>query len=92
MNDISIQKLIGKIEEELVLAKREGADARVRERIYAIKALCEIILDDDHAPKRHHRQEPADNRRDVQPMPMAIQQTKKIAMEDGSNGDSLFDF
>ncbi|PLR85525.1 MULTISPECIES: YwdI family protein [Bacillus] len=91
MNDISIQKLIGKIEEELVLAKREGADARVRERIYAIKALCEIILD-DHAPKRHQPQESAAARHEFQPAPLAVQQPKKLEMEDGANGDSLFDF
>nr|WP_244926475.1 YwdI family protein [Cytobacillus firmus] len=47
--NISVQKLLGKMEKELLEAKSSSSDARIRERVQAIKSLCELILDESDA-------------------------------------------
>jgi hypothetical protein len=44
--NISIQKLIAKIEEELRQAKTAQRQESLREKVYSIKILCELILDE----------------------------------------------
>lgn len=44
--NISLQKLLLKMEEEIRLAKGADTDAAKRERIHAIKTLCELVLDE----------------------------------------------
>lgn len=93
--DISIQTLLRKMEQELQEAKASGSTAKLRERIHAIKTLCELALD---------QQPPAETTRPaVIPMQVApplqqppqvltIQtQGKKVELEE-ANGDSLLDF
>ncbi|MDR6120930.1 hypothetical protein QFZ87_000527 [Bacillus sp. SLBN-46] len=47
--NISIQKLLTKIEEELKQAKTAQMQESLREKVYSIKILCELILDDQPA-------------------------------------------
>ncbi|MEH7300548.1 YwdI family protein [Neobacillus drentensis] len=47
--NISIQKLLTKIEEELKQAKTAQMQESLREKVYSIKILCELILDDKPA-------------------------------------------
>ncbi|MDQ1143501.1 hypothetical protein QE429_000328 [Bacillus sp. SORGH_AS 510] len=49
--NISIQKLLDKIEDELKLAKNAQAQESLREKVYSIKILCELILDDQPSAK-----------------------------------------
>lgn len=44
--DISLQKLLLKMEEELRLAKSAESETTKRERIHSIKTLCELVLDE----------------------------------------------
>jgi hypothetical protein len=44
--DISLQKLLLKMEEELRLAKSAESQITQRERIHSIKTLCELVLDE----------------------------------------------
>jgi hypothetical protein len=44
--NISLQKLLSKMEEELRLAKASETEAAQRERIHSIKTLCELVLDE----------------------------------------------
>ena len=44
--NISLQKLLSKMEEELGLAKASETEAAQRERIHSIKTLCELVLDE----------------------------------------------
>lgn len=44
--NISMQKLLLKMEEELMLAKQADNGSAQRERIHSIKTLCELVLDE----------------------------------------------
>ncbi|MFP7298543.1 YwdI family protein [Neobacillus niacini] len=98
MVDISVDKLLRKIEEELKLAKGSTRKENLREKVYSIKILCELILDE----KPGQQEAPAIPVTSYQPVitqtqpvfqqPVSLNQPKKIDMEDEANGDSLFDF
>lgn len=95
--NISVQKLLAKIEEELKLAKNSPQEEGLREKIYSIKILCELILDEKHAaaaqPYQPVMPQPvAFKQQQVFQQPVPINQPKKLEVEDGANGDSLFDF
>lgn len=89
--NISVQKLLGKMEKELYEAKASPSEARIRERVQAIKSLCELILEESDtgstsvAPSISHTYS-------SQPAQPANVQPKKMQMDDEANGDSLFDF
>jgi hypothetical protein len=99
--NISLRKLLLKMEEELKRAKSAESEAVKRERIQAVKTLCELVLDDapGAAPVKQSVQQfvPSQPVLPQQQMPVnqsssMIPQPKKLEMEDDSNGDSLFDF
>ncbi|MDF2787892.1 MAG: hypothetical protein K0S80_990 [Neobacillus sp.] len=94
--NISVEKLLRKIEEELTLAKNSPRPENLREKVYSIKILCELILDDKQRPQEAPQNPvPAFQPVTVQPsfvQPVTLNQPKKIEMEDEANGDSLFDF
>ena len=94
--NISVEKLLMKIEEELKLAKNTTKQENLREKVYSIKILCELILDE-----KQIQQEPKPSPVAVfQPVvaqpsfqqPVSLNQPKKLEMENEANGDSLFDF
>lgn len=104
--NISLQKLLLKMEEEIKRAKSTESEAVKRERIQAIKTLCELVLDEAPqqsrgitAPVQQTTQQYIPSQPSIpqqqmpvnQPSPM-IPQPRKLEMEDDSNGDSLFDF
>ncbi|WLR55249.1 YwdI family protein [Mesobacillus subterraneus] len=102
--NISLQKLLLKMEEELKWAKSADSEAVKRERIHSIKTLCELVLDESSdggstAPVKQAAQpfvpsqqlNPQQQMQVSQSSPM-VPQPKKLEMEDDSNGDSLFDF
>ena len=101
--NISVEKLLAKIEEELRLAKTSAKEENLREKIYSIKILCELILDEKQVSMRPAAataqpvitqqvyQQPLMNQQVFQQGP-SLQQPKKIEMDDEANGDSLFDF
>ncbi|MGJ7910947.1 YwdI family protein [Neobacillus sp. LXY-1] len=100
MVNISIQKLLSKMEEEIQQAQKAQTDEGLRERIYSIKILCELLLDDQPVSReklfKPIVQQPVYQQPGVaQPAfqkPTTMQQGKKLELEDGANGDSLFDF
>jgi hypothetical protein len=92
------------MEEELHLAKAAVKEENLREKIYSIKILCELILDE-----KQIQQPVVPVSKPIvtvaQPMipvgqqlvPAAqpivsVGQPKKLAVDDEANGDSLFDF
>lgn len=104
--NISLQKLLLKMEEELKRAKTAESEAVKRERIHSIKTLCELVLDEPAEHSRGYAESvkqasqpfvppqhsiPQQQMPVNQPSPM-IPQPKKLEMEDNANGDSLFDF
>jgi hypothetical protein len=91
--NISVQQLLGKMEKEIIEAKDSSNAARLRERVHAIKSLCELILDEPEQPKGTS----SSFQSYVQPtaqhvQPSTIQQSKRLEMDDSANGESLFDF
>jgi hypothetical protein len=94
--DISVDKLLRKIEEELKLAKNSMKQENLREKVYSIKILCELILDEKQVqPESKSIPLAAFQPVVAQPafqQPVSLNQPKKLEMEDEANGDSLFDF
>jgi hypothetical protein len=94
--NISVNKLLAKIEEELKHAKNSTKQERLREKVYSIKILCELLLDE----KESKTEVPLHKAPAYQPVmpqpimqqPVSLNQAKKIEMDDEANGDSLFDF
>jgi hypothetical protein len=94
--NISVDKLLTKIEEELKLAKTSTKQENLREKVYSIKILCELILEEKQNPQAA----PPTTTPVYQPViaqpsfqqPVSLNQPKKLEMEDEANGDSLFDF
>jgi hypothetical protein len=105
--NISVQKLLAKIEDELKLAKSSTKEESLREKVYSIKILCELLLDEkpsqtsgvpvapipavQPAISYQAYQQPPAIQPIIQQAP-TLQQPKKLDMEDEANGDSLFDF
>ncbi|MFK9091610.1 YwdI family protein [Bacillus salipaludis] len=102
--NVSVQKLLAKIEEELMLARSSAKQESLREKVYSIKILCELILDERPAAKTELPliqpapgmtsqifQQPLMNQQVFQ-QPAAMPQAKKLEMDDEANGDSLLDF
>ena len=100
--NISVQKLLAKIEAELTLAKSSTKEESLREKVYSIKILCELIIDEQPAAKSEgplippvitHQvyQQPIINQQVFQ-QPASLQQPKKLEMDNEANGDSLLDF
>jgi hypothetical protein len=86
--NISVQKLLAKMEEELATVKEEN----LREKVYSIKTLCELILNE----KQIKRETPAPlqvtTQGFIQQPLIPVGQPKKLVIDEESNGDSLFDF
>jgi Family of unknown function (DUF5327) len=94
--NISVEKLLRKIEEELTLAKNSTKQENLREKVYSIKILCELILDEKQRPQEAQLNpvtsfQPVTVQPSIQ-QPVTLNQPKKLEMEDEANGDSLFDF
>lgn len=94
--NISVNKLLDKIGAELAEAKRAGSAAKIRERTQAIKALCELILDE--ATTTEKKAEPVNVSQPVEQLavpptaPQMMPSKERMVMEDDANGESIFDF
>jgi len=78
------------------VAKSEASEQKVRERLMAIRTLCDLVLDEAPAEARRVAAVPVQPmQKVVQPIqtmqPTTIQNSTKLE-EDDANGDSLFDF
>ena len=93
--NISFQKLLAKMEEELREVRNSSNESAVREKIYSIKILCELLLEQE---KGHSQGEfsvptpqPVPKMQPAFSQPVQMNQPKKLN-EGDANGDSLFDF
>ncbi|WP_064091988.1 YwdI family protein [Rossellomorea aquimaris] len=94
--NIPHQSLMKKMEHELGKAKSAEKSQQIREHIYSIKALCEVLLEENNQVGTNSFQSPK------QPLPYiqesqpqrleSIPKEEPLETEDGANGDSLFDF
>jgi len=90
--NISVQQLLGKIEDELKQAKASGSEARIRERIHAIKALCELALDEKPQAVQAIEKPVISVLPKEQIIPAVQERPQRLKMDDDANGESLFDF
>jgi ABC-type uncharacterized transport system YnjBCD ATPase subunit len=104
--NISLEKLLVKMEGELKGAKNAATAAEMREKVHSLKTLCELVLDEPgqqgtavQRPAAAQTQAPAT----VQGMQMPVvqaqhqyqsvpNQAKRLEMDSEANGESLFDF
>jgi len=95
---ISYDMILKKIEEKLRDARGENRETKIREHVQAIKTLCEVILDESSTSPTTFSQDtqPATFVTSVKPIstssPITSLGEKKLESDDGSNGDSIFDF
>jgi hypothetical protein len=94
--NIDIQTLLNKIDQEVSKA-RGGEMGKIREHVYSIKTLCELILDENSSYEgvnRPHPERQSLPANMVQPpgISVPVQASKPLTTNDGSNGDSIFDF
>ena len=100
--NISVEKLLHKIEEELKEAKGTNSDAKIRERVHAIKTMCELILEESTTVTSSDYNNisyvnKASNlivsnptySGQVASMP---NQQERLIIDEESNGESIFDF
>lgn len=85
--NISVHKLLGKIEEELAQAKLSESEAHIRERIHAVKTLCELLLEEQ--PGQAKQVQVASSPAYI---PAQVVSPPKMKLDKEANGDSLFDF
>lgn len=83
---ITIEKLLKKMEAELQHAKLSESEGQRRERIQAIKTLCELALDEEDSL------EVKTAKMISSPASFTLGQPKKLEVDEEANGDSLFDF
>ncbi|CUA79715.1 MULTISPECIES: YwdI family protein [Anoxybacillus] len=77
--DISVANVLTKIEEEIAKAKHASSPQAVREHIYAVRALCDVIL---------HQPSPS-AQTIITPQPTT---TERLTIDADANGPSLLDF
>lgn len=92
---IPIQKLLGKMDEELYKAKGAGTDRQIREHVHAIRTMCELILENQQENETSRFTEivtlpKSDIAKPLQPQ--TVIQAKRLQEDGEANGDSLFDF
>ncbi|PFA68134.1 hypothetical protein CN378_08490 [Bacillus sp. AFS015802] len=94
--NIPHQSLIKKIEHELGKAKSAEKAQHIREHVYSIKALCEVLLEENQAvsaaPVYSQPQQPYFQQSQPVQKPVTIQKEEPLETDDGANGNSLFDF
>lgn len=89
------------MDQELQSAKSADSETRIRERIQAIKTLCELVLEEPEAAQ-HSQPQPQPQRplhiSNTQPMTttspaLSLAKTEPTKIDNGeANGESLFDF
>ncbi|WP_335871416.1 YwdI family protein [Bacillus sp. 2205SS5-2] len=91
--NISHQSILLRMEKEIEKAKR---GAQVREHLHVIKALCEVLLEEESESELSPVafQKTVGNSPTPQPSSesVVVTETTKLKTDDGANGDSLFDF
>ena len=84
---IDTMRILNEIDKHTARA-RGGDPAKVRDAVVAIRALCDLLLEDDQpaVDKPAPRAVPL-----ASPQPQAVSAVNKLKEED-ANGDSLFEF
>lgn len=99
--DISVERLLNKMEEKIREAKETSSDAVIRERIHAIKTMCELVLEEPLTTTKVIGQSsnPTVSTSNYSggvsvPVPPVVSQgqQQRLVVDDEANGESIFDF
>ncbi len=84
---IDTARILSEIDKHIIRA-RSGDAAKVRDSVVAIRALCDLLLEDDQSMSdiQAPRAVPLSS-----PQPQTVTAVNKLKEED-ANGDSLFEF
>ncbi len=87
---ISYETVLGQMEQLVAQAKNNSSDQQIREQLTAIRALCDIVLQQSTVPAQQ-ASKPAVASTIMQPAPSLPTASHKWQEQD-ANGDSIFDF
>lgn len=91
---ISYETIVKQIEKHAIQAKQMRDEQQIREQLAAIRALCEVVLDDGQAVAKSSVVVPSVHNIQTTSMMMSqplVTSSQKVEEED-ANGESLFDF
>ncbi|KUP04983.1 hypothetical protein Q73_14185 [Bacillus coahuilensis m2-6] len=97
--NISHHGILQQVEKELQAARQQDGPA-LKSHIYAIKALCEVLLQEEGSPITTSPSPQYTKRTVLEAPPVTaskqqstiVNEAQKIPTDDGANGSSLFDF
>lgn len=94
---VSHTMILNKIEEKIKEAKAVSSETKIREQLQVIKTLCELVLEESPSVSESQNYQILEkNYEPVRSVPtvqtVSTLSEKKMKTEDGSNGDSIFDF
>ncbi|KMY55718.1 hypothetical protein AC623_18720 [Bacillus sp. FJAT-27231] len=92
--NISHLSVLNKIEEEIRQARLAEKSGTMKQHIYTVRTLCDMLLDESDKPgigAGLSEIQPIQPRV-VQPAQPALNRSEKLQTDDGANGDSIFDF
>ncbi|OCA88794.1 YwdI family protein [Pseudobacillus wudalianchiensis] len=92
--NISHLSVLNKIEEEIRQARLAEKSSTMKQHIYTVRTLCDMLLAASDKPGMGAGLSEAQpiEPRVVQPAQPALNQSEKLQTDDGANGDSIFDF
>ena len=86
---VSVEAVLNKLTSEVAAARQQHNTAKVREHLAAIRALCDLVLEEQQevqaAPTTVLEQRPVHTSPSFSPAPVLLK-------EEGANGGSLLDF
>ncbi|MBS4195912.1 YwdI family protein [Lederbergia citri] len=86
--NISYKTLLEKMEIEIKKAREANGEQELKGHLYAVKALAELALEGEdsrgYSPQKSIPPEKVQT--------ISIPRQERVKMDDGANGDSLFDF
>lgn len=89
MMQVSVEAVLNKLTSELAAARQQHNAAKVREHLAAIRALCDLVLEEQQevqsAPATMLESRPISTAPSFSPAPVLLK-------EEGANGGSLLDF
>lgn len=92
---ITYQTIAKQIEKLATEASNASNDQQIREKLTAIRALCEVVLDETNVPQKAQNYGMANGISTVSPIvsyAQPVMPSSQKLKEDGANGESLFDF
>lgn len=88
--NISIQIILEKMEQELQQAKSKTNESEIKPHLYAIKTLADLAFSDQKQKEGETLNIPKVNT--VEPKVITTTVSEPLKIDDGANGDSIFDF